>query len=79
MLIDEKDEATIKSKNLESGLSVGQLVSAAWASASTFRNLINVVAPMEQELIFLHKNTGMLINPSNWESFRCIDRHQKRI
>ena len=38
VLIDEKDEATIKSKILESGLSVGQLVSAAWASASTFRN-----------------------------------------
>ena len=38
VLIDEIDEATIKSKILESGLSVGQLVSAAWASASTFRN-----------------------------------------
>ena len=38
VLIDEKDEATIKSKILESDLSVGQLVSAAWASASTFRN-----------------------------------------
>ncbi|MEC7124405.1 MAG: catalase/peroxidase HPI [Bacteroidota bacterium] len=38
VLIDEKDEATIKSKILESGLSVGQLVSSAWASASTFRN-----------------------------------------
>ena len=38
VLIDEKDEATIKSKILESGLSVSQLVSAAWASASTFRN-----------------------------------------
>ena len=37
-LINEKDEATIKSKILESGLSVSQLVSAAWASASTFRN-----------------------------------------
>jgi catalase-peroxidase len=38
VLIDEKDEATIKAKILESGLSVGQLVSAAWASAATFRN-----------------------------------------
>ncbi|MAG19022.1 MAG: catalase/peroxidase HPI, partial [Flavobacteriaceae bacterium] len=38
VLIDEEDEATIKVKILESGLSVGQLVSAAWASAATFRN-----------------------------------------
>ena len=37
-LIDEKDETTLKAKILESGLSVSQLVSAAWASASTFRN-----------------------------------------
>ena len=38
VLIDEEDEATLKAKILESGLSVGQLVSAAWASAATFRN-----------------------------------------
>ena len=38
VLIDEKDETTLKAKILESGLSVSQLVSAAWASASTFRN-----------------------------------------
>ncbi len=36
-LIDEKDIATLKSKILASGLSVSQLVSTAWASASTFR------------------------------------------
>ena len=38
VLIDEKDETTLKAKILKSGLSVSQLVSAAWASASTFRN-----------------------------------------
>ena len=38
VLIDEKDEATLKAKILESDLSVSQLVSAAWASASTYRN-----------------------------------------
>ncbi len=37
-LIDEKDIATLKSKILASGLSISQFVSAAWASASTFRN-----------------------------------------
>jgi catalase-peroxidase len=36
-LIDEKDIAGLKSKILASGLSVSKLVSAAWASASTFR------------------------------------------
>jgi catalase-peroxidase len=37
-LIDDKDEAALKAKILNSGLSVGQLVSASWASAATYRN-----------------------------------------
>jgi catalase-peroxidase len=36
-LIDDKDIAVLKEKVRESGLSVSQLVSTAWASASTFR------------------------------------------
>ena len=36
-LINEEDVATLKAKILASGLSVSQLVSTAWASASTFR------------------------------------------
>ena len=36
-LIDAQDVAALKSKILASGLSVSQLVSTAWASASTFR------------------------------------------
>ena len=36
-LIDDKDAAALKAKVLASGLSVSQLVSTAWASASTFR------------------------------------------
>ena len=36
-LIGEKDIAALKAKILGSGLSVSQLVSTAWASASTFR------------------------------------------
>ena len=36
-LIDEKDIAALKAKVLNSGLSVSQLMSTAWASASTFR------------------------------------------
>jgi catalase-peroxidase len=37
-LIDAKDIAALKGKILESGLSVSQLVSTAWASASTYRD-----------------------------------------
>ncbi|MDB6095458.1 MAG: katG [Verrucomicrobia bacterium] len=36
-LIDEKNVAALKQKILASGLTVSQLVSTAWASASTFR------------------------------------------
>jgi catalase-peroxidase len=36
-LIDDEDIAALKGKLLASGLSISQLVSTAWASASTFR------------------------------------------
>jgi catalase-peroxidase len=36
-LVDERDVATLKAKLVASGLSVTELVSTAWASASTFR------------------------------------------
>jgi catalase-peroxidase len=36
-LVDAKDVAALKAKILASGLSISQLVSTAWASASTFR------------------------------------------
>jgi catalase-peroxidase len=36
-LIDDNDVEVLKGKILDSGLSVGELVSTAWASASTFR------------------------------------------
>ncbi|HEY9562050.1 MAG TPA: catalase/peroxidase HPI [Anseongella sp.] len=38
ILIDEQDIASLKGKVLNSGLTVRELVSTAWASASTFRN-----------------------------------------
>ncbi len=37
-LVDDKDAAALKAKVLAAGLSISQLVSTAWASASTFRN-----------------------------------------
>ncbi len=36
-LIDQQDVAALKGRILESGLSISQLVSTAWASAATFR------------------------------------------
>ncbi len=36
-VVDARDVASLKAKILASGLSVGELVSTAWASASTFR------------------------------------------
>ncbi len=36
-LVDDKDVAALKAKLLSSGLTVSQLVTTAWASASTFR------------------------------------------
>ncbi len=36
-LVDDQDIAALKAKVLASGLSISQLVSTAWASASTFR------------------------------------------
>tara|TARA_B100001029_G_scaffold179448_1_gene188971 strand:- start:2732 stop:4948 length:2217 start_codon:yes stop_codon:yes gene_type:complete len=37
-LIDESDELILKAEILETGLSISEMISAAWASASTFRN-----------------------------------------
>jgi catalase-peroxidase len=37
-LIDDEDIAALKGKSLDSGLSISQLVSTAWASASTYRD-----------------------------------------
>jgi len=37
MLVDETDISSLKTRILESGLSMAELVSTAWASASTFR------------------------------------------
>ncbi len=37
-LIDDEDTAALKRKILDSGLSISQMVAAAWASASTYRD-----------------------------------------
>ena len=46
---DANDIVALNRKRwLQSGLSVSELVSAAWASASTFATAINAVAPMAE-------------------------------
>ena len=58
-LIDAQDEAQLKNKILESGLSVSELVSTAWASASTsFRDRIKEEVQMVHAFVWNHKEAG---------------------
>ena len=55
-LIGEKDIAGLKAKLLGSGLSTAQLVSTAWASASTFRGVRYVRGAPQRELAALDRD-----------------------
>jgi catalase-peroxidase len=57
-LINNSDVEALKSKILDSGLSVSELVSTAWASASTFRGSDKEEAQTGREFVWLHKKTG---------------------
>ena len=57
-LIDEQDIATLKGRILATGLTVSDLVSTAWASASTFRARTSVAAPMGHASASLPRRTG---------------------
>lgn len=50
-LINENDIEGLKAEILDSGLSVSELVSTAWASASTYRNSDKEVEQTEQEFV----------------------------
>ncbi len=69
--IGDQDIATLKSQILASGLTVSQLVSTAWASASTFRGSDNrggangarlALAPQKDWAINAQAKTGAVIN-----------------
>ena len=68
-LIDAGDIASLKSKILASGLSISQLVSTAWASASTFRGSDNAAARTAPVFAWRRKKIGKSISPPNWR--RC--------
>jgi len=59
-LIDEKDIEALKAKVLGSGLTVSQVVSTTWASASTFRGSDKRGAPMVPAFVLLRKKNGLL-------------------
>ena len=68
-LINEKDVAELKSKILASGLSVAELVSTAWASASTFRGSDKRGGANGRASALPRRRTGTSTSPRSWP--RC--------
>ena len=58
-VIGDQDIAALKAKILASGLSISQLVSTAWASASTFRAPTSVAEPTVRAFALHRKRIGM--------------------
>ncbi|ULT23920.1 hypothetical protein KUH03_33060 [Sphingobacterium sp. E70] len=71
VLVDEHDVEGLKSAILASGLSIAELVTTAWASASTFRGRICVVEQMEPVFAWRHNVIGRLITRRNCKSANC--------
>merc|ERR1712096_119240 len=65
-LIGEQDIAVIKGKILESGLSIAQLVSTAWASAATFRAPTSAVGQTGRAFASRHRSIGKSTIQPSW-------------
>ena len=65
VLVDDQDIASLKEKILASGLTVSQLVSTAWASASSFRGSDKRGAQTVHVSASHRKKTGRSTSPIN--------------
>jgi catalase-peroxidase len=78
-LVDAADVAALKASILASGLSVSQLVSTAWASASTFRGSTSAAAPTGRACASRRRGTGPSTSPRSsrrcWRRWRACATH----
>ncbi len=77
-LVDDKDIAALKAKILDAGLSIPQLVSAAWASASTFRKSDNRGGANGARIRFAPQKDWEVNNPADLaKTLAALEKIQK--